>query len=442
MNKKTRDWLFGIFVCLFVFITVVLSLTATGYRFNFSWPLNFHRVLQQTGTIALDSDPEGAKITIIGEQKQGFSLNQLFKNKKELLTPIKIKNLLPGEYLVSFELDGYWPYQKKLRVNATQTTFLENIVLFKNGLPLKVSATTQQEIEYSSNERYAWLKKDQKIIDLKTEEQIYQNISSNINWVNNDKQIFDGAKLVNLENGAINDYQTIIGLPNQAKIIDNNIIYQDKNNLTIYNTSDKSFKIVASRGEILHYLINDTSILTINKDGDKTHLDAYSLSNGSLTDSIELLFEAKKYQISTDSGYLTILDEDHSTLYLISLKNKLNIIETIRGVSAYHWRNSDQIFYATGPEIYIYDLKQDKSWLLNRIGEEVTSLAWSNNNNFLIFSSLKNIGIINLVDNINDITNIWTAENISSLNLDDKNQVLYFFSSIGEQGGLYKIHLR
>ena len=136
------------------------------------------------------------------------------------------------------------------------------------------------------------------------------------------------------------------------------------------------------------------------------------------------------------------LDKDHDTLYLINLKNKLEVISIIRGVSAYQWKNNDQIFYATGAEIYLYDLKQDKSWLMNRLSEKINSLVWSNSNNYLVFASLKNIGIIDLSDNRNDITGIWGAENISALKLDDKNQILFFYSLIGNQSGLYKINLR
>lgn len=443
MNKKTRDWLFGIFVCLFVIITVVLSLTATGYRFNLSWPLNFSRALQKTGTIALDSNPKGAMVTITGEQKKGFTLAELLSKKKGLTTPVKIKNLLPGEYLVSFELGGYWPYEKKVRVSATQTTFLENIILFKKGLPLKIVAADQQDIDYGPNNNYIWLKKDNKIINLKTEEVIYQNTAPKITWSDNGKQIFDAAKLINLETNTVNDYSGAIGLPKETQIQGNRIVYQEKGNLTIYNTSDKSSKAVATQGETLLYRISEDNILAINKEDKKIKLNAYSMGSSELTDSVELLFEAKKYQVGTDnSGYLTILDQDHKTLYLINLKNKLEIISIIRGVSAYQWKNSDQLFYVTGSEIYLYDLKQDKSWLINRLGEEVNFLAWSSSNNYLIFASSKNIGIIDLGDNRNDITGIWGADNISALELDDKNQILYFYSSIGGQNGLYKINLR
>lgn len=443
MNKKTRDWLFGIFVGLFVIITIILSLIATGYRFNLSWPLNFNRVLQKTGTIALDSDPKGAKITITGEQKKGFTLADFFNKNKELTTPVKIKNLLPGEYLVSFELDGYWPYEKKLRVNATQTTFLENIILFKKSSPLKVVDANQQEIDYSPNNNYVWLEKDNKIINLKTGETIHQNTASNITWLNNGKQIFDAAKSINLESNAISNYEEAIGVPQEIQIQGNKLIYLEKNNLTIYNTSDKSSKAVAILGEILLYKTNENSILAITKEDKKIKLNTYSINSGELTDSLDLLFAAKKYIVEQDgNNHLTILDKDHSTLYLINLKNKLETISVIRGVSAYQWKNSDQIFYVTGSEIYLYDLKQDKSWLINRLSEQINYLAWSNSNNYLVFASSKNIGIIDLSDNRNDVTGIWGANEISSLKLDDKNQLLYFHSSIEGQSGIYKINLR
>lgn len=443
MNKKIRDRFFGVFVVLFVVITTILSLIATGYRFNLSWPLNFGHLLQKTGTIALDSAPKGAKITLSGEQKKGLTLSSLFGKDKEQTTPVKVKNLLPGEYTVSFELDGYWPYEKKVRVNNSQTTFLENVILFKKSLALNIIQTSPQELNYSINNRYAWLEKDKSIIDLKTEEVIYHASSAKINWANNEKQIIDSSAIVNLENGQVNDYQAAIGTPQEAQFQNNKIVYLNKNNLTIYNTTDKTSKAVANNGQIISYKAGIKNILTIIKRDGKIKLESYSIENGQLLGSTDLLLEANKYTISEeDNNNILITDKEHQLLYIANANEKLSIITILKKVSAYKWKGNGQIIYASGPEIYTYDIAQDKSWLINRLSEDINSLTWSNTNNYLIYASNNNIGIINLNDGRNDTTTIWTADKLSYLNLDDKNQILYFYGAIGQQMGLYKMSLR
>ncbi len=442
MNKKSRDRLFGSFVFLFIIITFILSLIATGYRFNLSWPINFNHLLQKTGTIALDSNPKGAKITINGEQKKGLMVLSLFNDKNDLVTPVKIKNLLPGEYIISFNMDGYWPYEKKLRVNATQTTYLENVILFKKGLAVNINTGEAQDIDYSPNNHYAWLKKDQTIIDLKKEVVIYHHLLPTINWTDNDKLISESSKIVNLETAATTDYQAAIGTPQEAQLINNKIIYLNNNNLTIYNISDRISKAVASDGEIINYQAGSKNILVVIKKDNKVRLESFSIDNGQKINTVDLLIEAKKFKIKEeDSNTISLIDEDHKLLYLIDANNKLSILDTFRGLGAYKWKGDGQFIYALGSEIYMHDLKQDKSWLINRLSEEVNSLAWSSNN-YLIYAGQKNIGIINLSDGRNDVTVILTGDNIASLNLDDKNQILYFYGLFNSQSGLYKIGLR
>ena len=62
MSKKLRDYLFYFFIIFFVVGTVLISLYASGYKFNLSWPLKFNRVLIKTGMIAVDTIPRGAVV--------------------------------------------------------------------------------------------------------------------------------------------------------------------------------------------------------------------------------------------------------------------------------------------------------------------------------------------------------------------------------------------
>jgi len=178
MTIRIRNFIFYSFCAIFVIATFLISLYATGYRVNLSWPPNFKNLLQQTGTLILDSRPTGATIFINGRSDQDFLQKYLFSQPSQYYTPAKIKNILPGEYLVRFELAGYWPYEKKLRIYPGQATYLEDIDLFRQDLPLQIVSSKIQEIEMTSDNNYILLKDDKRIIDLKTETEVQISLSA------------------------------------------------------------------------------------------------------------------------------------------------------------------------------------------------------------------------------------------------------------------------
>jgi len=440
MTKKTRDWLFGIFVFLFVVITITLSLFATGYRLNLSWPLRFDRLLLKTGTLALDTEPAGAIVSITSETKIStvFSFGGASKEKT---TPIKIKNLLPGEYTVTFSLENYWPYEKKLRVNPEQTTFLENVILFKKSLPLNVLSVKPQEISYSENGSYAWLKSDNEIISLKTEQVVTKVDFKKINWVNGGKQILDGSKLISLDNGNIFDYK-IEGAQDIQISGDGLVVYLAKNNLAILNPNTNTTSIVPSEGTILNYGINNNILLIIILNKEKTEIKSFDLTKNKFLNSSELL-TSKNFSLNQDNNKNPILtDNEHKIIYLLSVNSGTSIVENIiRGATVFKWLDGNRLAYVLESEVYIYDFSQNKSTLITRLSEKINSLAWSNNN-YLIYATENTIGTINLTDAGNDITILWQGNNLSSLYFEEKSGVLYFSGAIGQQSGLYKMSLR
>lgn len=434
MTKKTRDWLFRIFVFLFVVITIILSLYATGYRFNLSWPLRFDRVLLKTGTLALDTMPKGATVTISSETKISTGI-PFFNSTKEKVTPVKIKNLLPGEYVISFTLENYWPYQKKLRVNPEQTTFLEDVILFRKSLPLNVFYTNAQNINYSANGRYALLTEAKTIINLETEQTIKTEIGE-IKWLDDGKQISDGAKIINLENNAVADYSSLTGQIKTSELIGDLLIYQNNNNLSALDTKTKATNLIQSGEEILDYeAIGDTLFIVT-----KNEIKSFDLKNKKFITSAKLL-SSKDFTFNTHNKSLLLIDNEHKISYVISDDSTKIIKDVIRGALVFKWLDDNKLAYASESEIYIYDLAQTKPYLITRLSEKINSLSWSTDN-YLIYATDKAIGTINLIDSGNDITVLWQGENLSSLNFNNKTGVLYFSGSIGNQSGLYKMTLK
>ena len=439
MTKKTRDWLFRFFVFLFVVITIILSLYATGYRFNLSWPLRFDRMLLKTGTLALDTKPKGAKVTITSETKIS-SVFSLFGSKTEQTTPVKIKNLLPGEYTISFTLDNYWPYQKKLRVNPEQTTFLENVILFRKGLPLNVSLAAAQDIFYSPTGRYAWLQNDKTIINLETEQKINTTTGAKINWLENGKQIADGSKIINLDNNTTDDYTSIIGSVQESQLTGDSLIYVANNNLSVFDIKTKATSLIPTEGKIIAYKVSGNFVFLITSNNNKTEIKSFDIKNKKIINSSSLL-NSKDFSFNANNSSLILTDNEHKISYLLTTDGDQTIQDIIRGATIFKWLDNNKLAYASESELYIYDLAQTKSYLITRLSEKINSLSWSTDN-YLIYSTATQVGTINLTNEGNDITVIWQGSNISSLYFNNKTGVLYFSGAIGQQSGLYKMTLK
>ncbi|HPW34524.1 MAG TPA: hypothetical protein PK367_02050, partial [Candidatus Paceibacterota bacterium] len=103
MPKKIRDWLFILFIILFVIITFFVSVYAAGYSLNKRWPPRFDQIFQKTGMLIVDSEPSGASIFLNGERRRKSILLDI--GRSDALTPQKIKNLPPGEYILMLEKD-------------------------------------------------------------------------------------------------------------------------------------------------------------------------------------------------------------------------------------------------------------------------------------------------------------------------------------------------
>jgi len=212
MSKKSRDYLLIVFGILFIVITIITSLYASGYKFNLSWPIKWNRLLQKTGMLAVDTIPTKATVYLNDKPQNDLSLNPW--KKDYIVTPAKIKNILPGEYELRFEVEGYWSYKQRINIYSGETTFVEDVNLFKENSPLLILATSESQLKISLDNKYIYLPEAKKIISLKNDSardlKLSENNSHNL-WLKNNKLfangiIFDPQR----ENGDIN-YASIIG---------------------------------------------------------------------------------------------------------------------------------------------------------------------------------------------------------------------------------------
>jgi hypothetical protein len=123
MTKKMRTFLFLILSAFFVLGAISAVFYAQGYRFDFK-NLKFLK----TGGIFVKVSPSNANVII--DQK-------LIGRTQPINDYLFTQSLLPKEYSVRIEKEGYSSWSKNLEVKETEVAEAKNIILF----PQKVSFT-------------------------------------------------------------------------------------------------------------------------------------------------------------------------------------------------------------------------------------------------------------------------------------------------------------
>ncbi|MDD3285847.1 MAG: PEGA domain-containing protein [Patescibacteria group bacterium] len=444
MPKKIRDWLFIIFIILFVIITFFVSVYAAGYSISKRWPPRFDQIFQKTGMLIIDSEPAGAYISLNGERLRKSILLDI--GRSDTLTPNRIKNLPPGEYTLTLEKDGYWPLEKKVSIYPGQTTFAEDFILFKRSLPLNLSLCAPQSLELSPDNKRLLLPEEGTAINLKTEVKSdlgLQSSSEEIQWSKDGARVLFGGKILNLDNGQSNDALAVVGQEANNFYWDENgkkIYYAADGNINCILTDNNTISTVLSGSDYAAYTVYGNLIYTIERQNGQMYLRLYSADNHLLQNSISL--PAGDYVFRQDKYHLNLYDRKQKALYLLNDYARQPINKQLRPVAAWQWLNSSTLMWYNEFEIYSFDLNGNRQELLIRVSEKLTGAAWNQSKNYMIYADSAEIKIIDLnLDKRSPIT-LLKAEEISSLALDEKNQLLYFYAKIGQQAGIYKLQLQ
>jgi len=449
MSLAARRVLYIFFLLAFFITTPLVMFYAAGYKFSFSMSHPFN--IQKTGMLILDTEPKGAKIYLNGESQQ-FFLNKIFgKNEGHITTPAKIKNLLPGEYDVRISLPGYWDWQKKLTIKAGESTYAEDVYLFRNNLPIPLLIEDIKESAISPNRKFMAVKTAAtiKIIDLDNEEIIsfdHGTDGSPILWSADSKKIIVNKYLYN-----VNKEKTDLNKITEAKAIDfkwdynsNKLYYLNPENgsfsiksYDFFTLSTKTLFTSVSMDEIIDFFIKDGNIYVLNKINDSTRLNIYNQKN--LTASIELLDSNDYSFINIDNNYLNLLNKNLHKIYLINPRSNFQIEEII-DANRISWINEELYIAANDFEIWLNNLKTKERILLTRISSPINEAIWHPSNNYVIFSTDNYISTIELDDREKrNVTELIKLEQINSMTYNKKGNALYFKTKINNQEGLYKL---
>jgi hypothetical protein len=413
-------------------------LYAAGYRLNkngFS--------VQRTGMFIIDSKPKGAKIFIDGKPQETFA-SSIFNKNDFIATPAKIKNLLPGEYNLRLELDGYWSWQKKLTVNPGASTFAENIYLFKDNLPVQIASADSGSINLAPDKNQAVILSADLITFLNLSDESEKSTKrnglpgKNIFWSEDQNKIIIDNYLYNLANtsDAINLKKLT---PNSFnyKWSGNILYYQDKNSIYRLDSSNSPKKIISDK-IFNDYLVKNNYLYLIIKSGQAINLEVINTATGQNLKNINLPAAPNYSFIDEKQNLLNIYDNDHKILYLIDPFSAYQpLVEIINNIKTTFWINSSNLLYANDFEIWLYNLETKNKILITRISDTINNAILHPSKDYIIYSTERTINAIELDEREKrNSTELIKFDAINSFLL--TNDVIYFSEKIGNSEGLYK----
>lgn len=442
MSKKFRDFLLPVFIILFIFLTVITSLYASGYKFNLSWPINFNRLLLKTGMLVIDTEPARAIVYLNNKPQKDLSLNPW--KKDYIVTPAKIKNVLPGEYNLRLEADGYWPYTQKINIISGETTFIKNVNLFLENTPILVLSCPEDNLFLSLDNKYIYAKNAKKIINLKTGTNRILPISENdqVVWLKNNKllaagTIFDPAK----ENNDIN-YALLIGASAESWRFEDEtgyLYYKNKDTINQFKLDTQTNSLLLSGGNYIDYKPDSNRLFTLSKKNNQIILE--SLFSASSKKEQWFLPSNGQYSFSENIlNYLTVYDKQNQTLYLFDKTNIGTGPLTIKNIKNWALMDKNSLAYTNDFEIYNFNFSDNRSNLITRRSKKIENIIWNAAGNYLIFSETDTLNVFDF-KNYNT-TLLFTAGKIASPVFDNKSNTLYFWANIEHQEGVYKILLQ
>ncbi|KKR21771.1 MAG: hypothetical protein UT48_C0004G0027 [Parcubacteria group bacterium GW2011_GWE2_39_37] len=445
MTLTTRRFLYITFILSFLIITPLVILYANGYTFSLN-----KKSIVKTGMLVLNTKPESANIYLNGVPEETF-LGSYFGKRIKVTTPAKIKNIIPGEYLVRVELENYWPWEKKLTVYPGGTTFAEDVILFRKELPQIIAANTRIS-QQSPNKEYSIIYDDNNVSLVNLEN---GNITNLLNSTTSPMIVWSPRSTKFIINNTIFDIYnpekriSISQLDFQPENIkwnfsqDDIIYFKEKNKIYSFNITNQTVKAIAEMQISGDYFIKDKYIFSLSRVGNDSNLNVVDLNSSVIVKSIKLPNTFNYEFINTDNELINLYDKDKEILYLINpFADYLPIREIINNIKIAKWVGPAKLLFANDYEIWLYDLGQNKKTILNRLSEKIKDVVWHPSNNYIIYSTEKSINTLELDERDRYRTiELVAGENLKIINLNRNGSILYFQGTYGNQVGLFRLKI-
>lgn len=435
MKQKHRRIIFIIFVALFLISVPFILFYTSGWRYNVK-----KSKFEKTGSIVVNTKTEN--ITLYLNESQYFIKDEL-----------RIKHLLPDDYMVKIEKDGYYIWQKELKVESQLTTFIKDFRLFKQNLPINLDNKEILDIYPSPKNNklaYSTYNNETKNYEILVLTAGKDNISKlynteyqikNITWSQAETKIIanteSGFKIIDIRE------EKLLPLPLNTKI-DSLAWDKENDNLIFAKIENKIYKI--------DLIFNsDSHIYTL-----PFGIDNFAISNN----KIYYIYEYNLRQVDLASNAMLSIPLERKTykidnilnkkIFLISAKGKIQVFglplekrsAPILFANAKSFDISgDMLLFYNDFELWKYDFKTGEKELITRIGANIKKAGFLAETQYVLFLLENSIKAIETKKTGERQTlEFIKFEKIEDMIL-DKNFNIYFIGKMNSSEGLFKLEI-
>lgn len=412
----------------FAIVSFWVLFFAQGY--DFDWKKN--KIIENGGIYIKTSQPN---IDVYIDNKY---INRTDSFSRDLL----IQKLTPEEHLVRVQKDGYFSWEKSLKVDEKNVAKAQNIILFPENITFKeISANISKTFEIN-NQKILILTKSNELSLLNTDSGQIENILSA-------EEMKNVGKIKRIEFSP-NSKKALIVSENLKYFL---LLLEDKTANKIKNIKDfdKNSQKISFNGDGYLYYLNKNNLYSLNLDNGKKELikeelvsafgyqgdGLYTLEDGIL---IRTNIYLKTFETMTKEPFLfkknitydlkilegrIFLTENNKAFYYYNGQTKSfeKVIESTQGEIKYKiW--SDKIIFNNDNELWLMLLKDyespffkksDSFIFLSRFSEKISDVAWIDDDYFAtIIGGKIRISEIDIRDKINffelkdqGYSNIW-----------------------------------
>ncbi len=454
MNLKQRRLLYVLFIGAFITLAPAISFYAAGYDFNFQ---NGH--VRRTGILIIETEPKDATVNL-GNKKKYNWLYDFFYGDGELKTPLKLRNLLPDEYEIILTKDGFFNYQKKIKLNSGQTLFLDDVLLFKKSAPKLVVVKNIETAKISHDQKKIAVISNNSLVIINMDDGQIKEFPLNIfyspykapeiSWAPSDKKVllaYGNYPIYNIENGRqeVEAQRYFSGAITQVRwdfFSDNKIYVQHNKIIHQFNLAQKKATLLMNKKIANDFLVKDSNLFIITQDNKGDTVDIYNHQNGELIKSISVPSSSQYEFIHFDQKLIYLQDKVHNILYIINPWSFLPIQDVINNVREFSV-NGDQILYWNDFEIWSYNINNKIQILVTRISEKIDQALWHSSGRHIIYNTKNGFNVIELENNSYlSLTKILDWQNTSLPAMNANNEFIYFTSPLKNGQGVYRLKIK
>lgn len=438
LKHKYRITILVFFIAAFFILAPIIIFYTAGYRFDWN---NYE--IKKTGVISVDVIPNSSKVFVDGV-------------KIDRGLPFRLSNRAPGTYHLRISKKGHKDWEKDVKVESKKTTYINNVELIKDNLPIKIlgdeiSYNSIEAIKFSPTGRYAiFFERNENIYEIKLLNLRSKQINTLTRVSSENKPKFqwspqnpfgylisnnESLKLLNTT--LTNKLGDAVSFKDKIKQED--IKWGQNSNIPeVYvRSDDKIFSVTQNKKQLQANLPTSTDKWEPSTDENIFVLDSKNNSLKSINSNISYRIqeELKNFREINNNLILATTQNNQTIVYKID-NDKITSKTKIKG---------DKVKKLSSPERWVV-WSPWQFWNINnsggvnlvtRTGEYIEDIHQLNNYNALLLKTKKGMKTFDTHYHVEQ--NIFSNGEIEQISVDKNNETVYMWGGIGNQKGLFKL---